>query len=76
MVKRNAGSLARRRSLYAPIAICPLRSQTVMLQPRHVAHPIEQFLFGLAVGRRCDYKRIHDSVFIGSPRGKQADYTE
>ncbi len=47
-----------------------------MLQPRHVAHPIEQFLFRLAVGRRGDYKRIHDSVFIGSPRGKQADYTE
>ena len=47
-----------------------------MLQPRHVAYPIEQFPFRLAVGRRCDYKRIHDPVFIGSPRGKQADYTE
>ena len=68
LMKKNEPANPMKISLFGAVA--------VMTQSDQVADLIEQFLFRLAVGRRCDYKRIHDSVFIGSPRGKQADYTE
>jgi hypothetical protein len=51
MVKRNAGSLARRRSLYAPIRVRFFSADAEMLAPDHVAHLIEQFGFVLRGSR-------------------------
>jgi hypothetical protein len=42
MVKRVAGSLARRRSLYAPIRVCFFSADAEMPAPEHIAHMIEQ----------------------------------
>jgi hypothetical protein len=43
MVKTNAGSLARRRSLYAPIHVRLFGSDAKMLAPNHLPNLIEQF---------------------------------
>ena len=42
MVKRNAGSLARRRSLYAPSHVRLFGPHRIMIYPQHIADVIEQ----------------------------------
>jgi hypothetical protein len=59
MVKKNAGSLARRRSLYAPIEVSLLGANTVMFDANDIAHLVEQF--GFVFRRPAGYRPLHDA---------------
>jgi len=52
----------------------PAQSAANNAQTNVIANPVEEFR--IVLGRGCGYKRVHDPVFIGSSRGKEADYTE
>ena len=52
MVKRKAGSLARRRSIYAPVDVSLLGANAVVAQTDYIAYLLEQLLF--AWGGRHD----------------------
>ena len=52
----------------------PAQSAVNNAQKNGIANSAEEFR--LVLCRGCGYKRIHDSVFIGPSRGKEADYTE